>query len=100
MTLAISSLSTSIAVDVSTKAMFENTPLPDRADEDATEPARAVASLSSEGAVVPRRLNDGVVRGSIAVIGVPMRDVDLLGDEGGEKLNRRSRSRVQSWVVR
>jgi hypothetical protein len=79
--------------------MFENTPVPDRVDEDVTEAARAVASLRSEGTVVPLRLNEGVAMGA-GFIGVPRWDVDLLGEVGGEKLNERLRSRVQSCVVK
>ena len=49
--------------------MFVKTPLPDRV-VDATEAARVVTSFSSDGTAVPRRVKEGVVKGS--VIGVPM----------------------------
>jgi len=74
--------------------MFENVPLPDRLD-DATEPARCVASFSKDGAARPLRVNEGVVKASVGT-GVPSSEAALRGEEGGESWRLRSRSRDHS----
>src|SRR5690242_13238759 len=91
---AIASLSIPSPVDVKTKAMLEKIPLPDRLDE-ATDPARFVASFSSDGAASPLRVKEGVVSASVGT-GVPVCRAGFLGDDGGESWKVRPRNRLHS----